>query len=101
VDLDDVGPLDLAPEGPAAALVHPQERLQLVQGAAVDVEIVGQQLADGRALAGLVDGLGVAGLVEEFVGLAAGLGVRPEEGPHIDLKAARQLVERRALAEAV
>ncbi len=54
VQLDDVGPFDLAEVGAAAALVDAQQRVEAVEGGAVDVEVVGQELADGGAAAGVV-----------------------------------------------
>ena len=61
VQLDDVRPLDLAEVGPAAALVDAQERLQRLQGAAVDVKVVRQELAHGGAGAGLVSSARLGG----------------------------------------
>ena len=56
VELDQVGALDLAEVGPGAALVDAEQRVEGLQGGAVDVEGIGQELADGRASAGVVDG---------------------------------------------
>jgi hypothetical protein len=44
VDLDDVGSFDLAQVSPAAPLVDTKKRLKVVQGAAVDVQVVGEDL---------------------------------------------------------
>jgi hypothetical protein len=73
VNLDEVGPFDLAEKGPAAALVDAQDRLQRGQGGAVDLDVIGQELADRRAGASGIDGGGVTGLEQEGVGLSAPL----------------------------
>ncbi len=39
----------------------------------MDIEVIGEQLADGRALARLVDGCGIAGAKEQFIRKVAGL----------------------------
>ncbi len=56
----------------------------------MNVEGVGQELADGRASAGVGDGLGVAGPEEPVVGQAAGVRVAAEEGADIPLAPERQ-----------
>ena len=71
MDLDQVRPFHFAQVGPAAPLINSQERFKSVQGAAVDVQVVWQQLADGRPPAGFVDGLGAAGPEEEIIGQTA------------------------------
>src|SRR5689334_9653539 len=42
VQLDQVRPLDLPKVGPCTSLVDPQERVQRIERAAVDIESVGQ-----------------------------------------------------------
>ena len=69
MDLDDVGAFDFAQVGAAAALINAQERFEVVQGTAVDVQVVGAQLADGGAFARLVDGGGIPGAEEQFIRL--------------------------------
>ncbi|MBV9379789.1 MAG: hypothetical protein JO242_03850 [Streptosporangiaceae bacterium] len=86
MQLEEVGAFDLAQQGAAAALVDAQERVGAVQGAAVDVEGVGQELAETEAAAGGVDGLGLAGLEEQGVRLAAGPRVGAEEGTQVALQ---------------
>ncbi len=60
---------------------------------------IGQQLADGRASAGVIDGRGVAGLVPPLVGQAAGVGIAAEEGPDVPLESDRQGRYRRTAPE--
>src|ERR1700679_3605538 len=55
VDLDQVRSFYFAQEGPVAALVNAQERFEGVEGTAVDVKVVRQEFAHGRAPASLVD----------------------------------------------
>ena len=45
VELDQVGPLDLAQVGPGASLVDAEQRVERLERGAVDIEGVGQQLA--------------------------------------------------------
>ena len=49
----------------------PGQRVECFQGAAMDVEGIGQELADRRVPAGDVDGLGVPSPEELIVGQAA------------------------------
>jgi hypothetical protein len=86
MNLDEVRPFDFAKDGPAAALVDAQEWLQSIQGAAVDVQVVWQQLADPGALAGLVDGGRVAGLEQQCAWFRAGFGVGAKELFDVALK---------------
>jgi hypothetical protein len=72
-------------------LVNAQQRLQLFHGALVHVQVVRQQLADGRAAAGLVDGARIARPEQQVVGLPACLRIGPEKGPHVGPQAMRQL----------
>src|SRR5262249_30670101 len=99
VNLDDVSPFHIAEIGPATALVNPQERLQQVQGAAVDVKVVGQLLTDGGAAARLVESTVIPCPEEQFVGSLAGFSVRSEKCPYIPLERERQLPDGRSLAE--
>jgi hypothetical protein len=78
VQLDQVGARDRAEIGPGASLVDAEERVERFEGTAMDVEGVGQELADGRASAGVVDGLGVAGPEQPVVGQSAGARVAAE-----------------------
>ncbi len=78
VQLDQVRALNLPEIRPGASLVDAEQRVERVQGAAMDVEGVGQELADGRASADVVDGLGVAGLEQPVVGQSAGVCVAAE-----------------------
>jgi len=92
MDLDDVGALHVAEVGPAAALVNTQERFEGVQGTSMDVEVVRQELAHGRALARLIDGGRVSGLEEQGVGslarflLADGLAVSSSRGDRMSIE---------------
>ena len=95
MDFDDVGAFDFAQVGTAATFVDAQERFEVVQGAAVDVQVIGEQLADGGAFARLVDGRGIACAKEQFIRKTAGLGVRAEESPHVRPEGAWQLAELR------
>jgi hypothetical protein len=52
----------------------------------VDVQVIREQLADRRALAGVIDGRRVPGLEEQDVGLGAGPGVAAEERLDVALK---------------
>jgi hypothetical protein len=47
VELDEVGALDFAEIRPGAALVGAEERVEGLQGRVVDIQDVGQELADG------------------------------------------------------
>ena len=87
VQLDQVGPVDLAQVGPGAPFVDAQQRVERFEGAAMDVEGIRQQLADRRVPAGVVDGLGIAGPKEPVAGQAAGGRVAAEEGAAIALEA--------------
>jgi hypothetical protein len=95
VELDQVGALDLAEVGPGAALVDAKERVEGLQGRAVDVEGIRQELADGTTPAGVVDGVGVAGPEEQLVGPAAAARVAAEEGPDVPLESDREGRDRR------
>ena len=86
VQLDQVGAFDLAEVRPVAALVDAEQRVERFQGAAVEIQGVGQQLADVRASAGVIDGLGVAGLEQPVVGqklFGAGLPTPSRAGPRV------------------
>jgi len=100
VDFDDVRPLDLAEVGAAAAFVNPQDRRQRIQGALVDVQVVRQQFADGRALAGQIDGGRVAGLEQVRVRLGTRPCIGAEERLHVALQRESQLRQRQPFAEA-
>jgi hypothetical protein len=65
VQLDQVGPVDLSQIRAGAPLVDAEQRVEGLKRGAMDVECVGQQLADGRPPAGVVDGLGAAGPEEQ------------------------------------
>jgi hypothetical protein len=91
MDLDDVRPLDLAQKGPATPFVDAQD--QGIERRAVDIQVVGQQLADGRAPARRVPGR-----EQEGVRLGASLCVSPEERPDVALQGERQLRQGRPLA---
>ena len=99
VQLDQVGPVDLAQVGPGASLVDAEQRVERLERGAMDVEGVRQQLADGRPPAGFVDGLGVAGPEEQIIGQAAGVRVAAEEGADVPLEADRKGRDRRTAAE--
>jgi hypothetical protein len=99
VQLDQVGALDLTEVGPGASLVDAEQRVERFEGAAMDVEGVGQDLADRRSPAGVVDGLGIAGLEEPVVGQAAGVRVAAEEGADVPLETERQGRDRRTSPE--
>jgi peroxiredoxin len=58
MQFEDVGPLDLAQVGPAAALVNPQQRFQGVEGAAVDVQGAREQFGAHREAGGGAHGQG-------------------------------------------
>ena len=62
VQLDQVGPFDLAEVGPGASLVDAEQRVERLQRGAMDVEGIRQQFADGRPPAGFVDDFGTPGL---------------------------------------
>jgi len=66
----------------------------------VDVQVVRQQLADGRALAGQIDGGRVAGLEQERVRLGTRPCIGAEERLHVALQRERQLRQLRPFAEA-
>ena len=89
VNLDDVSPFHLAEVGAAAALVDAQDRLQRVEGAAVDVQVIGQQLANARAPAGLVDRRRVPRLKQQGVSFGARPGVGAEERLEVALQSDR------------
>ena len=61
MQLENVRFFDLSQIGPRARLVDPQQRIELIQRQAVDVERIREQLAQGRIAARLVDRRGVAG----------------------------------------
>ncbi len=56
MDFDDVGAFHVAEIGMAAALVDIQERIESIQGMAVDVEVVRKEPTERGALAGVADG---------------------------------------------
>ena len=99
VQLDQVGPLDLAEVGAGAALVDAEQRVERIEGGAMDVEGIRQELAHGRPSAGVVNGLGVADPEEPIVGLPAGIGVAAEERPDIPLETDREDGDRRTSPE--
>jgi hypothetical protein len=88
MDLDDFGAFHVTEVRPAASLVNTRERFEGVQGASMDVEVVRQDLALGRALARRVDGSRVPGLEEQGVGSLAGFRVGAKKGPHVPLERA-------------
>ena len=98
VELDQVGALDLAEVGAGAALVDAEQRVEGLQGGAVDVQGIGQELADGRSAAGVVDGVGVAGPEQQVVGPPAAVGVATEERPDVPAEPDRQGRDRRPAA---
>src|SRR5262245_9707956 len=63
----------------------------------VSRQTVGEELANRRTLARLVDRRGIAGLEQQFVRPAAGLGVGAEEGSHVGLECAGELDQDRPL----
>ena len=65
----------------------------------MDVEGIRQELAHGRASAGVVNGLGIAGLEEPVVGQSAGVRVAAEGRPDVPLEADREARERRTSPE--
>ena len=99
VELDQVGALDLAEVGPGAALVDAEQRVEGLQRRAVDVEGIGQELAEGRASAGVVDRVGVAGPGQPVVGPPAAVRIPAEEGPDVPLESGREGRHRRPSAE--
>ena len=99
VELDQVGALDLAEVGAGAALVDAEQRVEGLQRGAVDVQGVGQELADGRSAAGVVDRVGVAGPEQEIVGPSAAVGVAAEERSDVPAESDREGRDRRPAAE--
>src|SRR5207249_2960765 len=93
VDLDEVGAFDLAQVGSAAAFVDPQQRLQLFHGTLVNVEIVRQELADTRSLAGRIDRVGMSCLEKQLVCLGTRFPVAAEVGPQVALQRQGKLPE--------
>ena len=72
VQLDEVGPVDLAQVGAGASFVHAKQRAEAFKCAAMDVEGVGQQFANRRLPAGFIDEVAVAGLEQNVIGQPAG-----------------------------
>jgi hypothetical protein len=99
VELDQVGAFDLAQVGAGAALVGAEERAQGLQGTAVDVQGIREELADGGAAAGVVDGFGVAGPEQPVVGPPAAVRVAAEERSDVPLQTDREGRHRRPAAE--
>ena len=99
VQLDQVGPLDLTEVGAGAALVDAEQRVERFEGTAMDVEGIRQELAHGRASAGVVNGLGIAGPEESVVGQSAGVGVAAEGRTDVPLEADREGRDRRTSPE--
>ena len=99
VELDQVGALDLAEVGAGAALVDAEQRVEGLQGGAVDVQGVGQELADGRSAAGVIDRVGVAGPEQQVVGPSAAVGIAAEERSDVPPETDREGRDRRPAAE--
>ena len=95
VEFDQVGALDLTEVGPRAALVDAEQRVEGLQGRAVDVERIGQELADSRAAAGVVDRFGVAGPEEQVVDPASAVGVAAEGRSAVPAETGREGRHRR------
>ena len=98
-ELDERKPLDRAGELAAAAFVDAQHRRQVLDGGVMDVESVGQQLADAGIAARPVHGVLIAGGEQEGVCLGAAGPVRAEEGADIVSQFVRQRAEPGALRE--
>ena len=81
VQLDQVNALDLAQIGAGAALIGAEERAEGLQRRAVDVQGIRKELADGRAAAGVIDGLSVAGPEQPVVGPPAAVGLERLKQP--------------------
>ena len=60
VQLDHIRPLDLAQIRPRAPLVNPQQRPQRIERVAMNVERIGQELAERGLLTRLIHRLGIA-----------------------------------------
>ena len=98
-ELDEGQPVDGAGELAGAAFVDPQHRGQMGDGGVVDVEGVGQQLADRRTAARAVRGVLVAGREQQRVGGGAARLVGPEEGADVEPKRLGEVAEAGALRE--
>ena len=83
-ELDEGQPVDGAGELAGAALVDPQHRGKLGDGGVVDVEGVGQQLADRRTAARAVHRVLVAGREQQRVGGGTAGLVGAEEGADVE-----------------
>ena len=97
--LDDREPFDGTRELATAPFVDAQHRRKVFSGGVVDVEGVGQQLADAGGAAGSIHGILVAGGKQEGVSLGASGLVRPEEGADVMPEFVGQSAEPRALRE--
>ena len=93
----DCEPFDGSREPATAPFVDARPRQQVFDGRVVDVEGVGQQLADGGGAAGSIHGILIAGGEQEGVSLDASGFVRPEEGADVMPEFVGQNAERRAL----
>jgi hypothetical protein len=99
MNLDDVHAFDFAQVDSTAPLIYAQQRFERIESATVNIEVVRELLAHGRALARFVNRGSIACSKKQVVCLLTGFGVGAEEGPHIALERAWQLPERGPFAE--
>jgi hypothetical protein len=99
-ELHQVRALDPADEGAGAPFEHAQLRREPVEGAGVDIERLGGELADRRRRAGGGHQLHLADREQQRVGPLAGLGVGQEQALDVPLERRQQSPERRPAVEA-
>ena len=85
MNFDNIGPFHIAKVRPATALVYPQDRLQGIQGADMNLQIIRKELANAGPLASFINRRGIAGFEEQLVGFRATFRIAPEERLHVAL----------------
>ena len=98
-ELHERQPVHRARQLPGASFIDAQHRGQVPDGGVVDVEGVGQQLADAGVATGAVHRLRVAGREQQRVGGGAARLVRAEEGADVVAQRFGQGAETGALRE--